>query len=394
MKPILADGGHAALALMEQARDNAAPFSLVLLDALMPEIDGFIVAERIKANPDMAGTVLLMVTSCDRQGFADRVQGTRIAGCLYKPIRQSELRAAILAAVGPTLRTDGPTGPVDAPLLRPRAVALRILMAEDNPFNQRVAGLMLAKLGHVVTVAVNGHEAVAALRRQSFDLVLMDLQMPVMGGLEASAAIRAAESGTAHHVPIIALTAHALKEDRVRCLEAGMDGYVSKPIQQDKLRQAIDECVFRIGGNGAAEPPEGQSESPMDVTSALARVDGDRVFLGEMAAMFRDKAPQLLAEAKAGIESADAVRTGKAVHVLKNWIVNFVAPPAFAAVQALEAAAKADDLAAAGGHLAALSHQLQRLAPGLNRLASNPERAEAVGRPGKNQRARAETSTH
>ena len=117
-------------------------------------------------------------------------------------------------------------------------------MAEDNPFNQRVAVLMLAKFGHTVTIAVNGREAVAALGRQSFDLVLMDLQMPEMDGFQATAAIRSAEAGTARHIPIIALTAHAMKEDRDRCLEAGMDGYVSKPIQQDKLQQAIEDCVL------------------------------------------------------------------------------------------------------------------------------------------------------
>jgi two-component system, sensor histidine kinase and response regulator len=264
--------------------------------------------------------------------------------------------------------------------------------AEDNPFNQRVAVLMLAKFGRTATAG--GRKAVEALGFPLFDLVLTDLQMPEMDKFQATAAIRSAEAGTACHTPIVAMTAHARKEDRDRFLEGSIDGYVSKPIQEETLQQAIEDCLLRTEVAPSSELPEVESESSMDVAAALARVDGDRQFLGEMAAIFCDEAPLLLAEVEAGIESANAEGAGKAVHSLKNWIANFVAPPAFAAVQALEAAANADDLAAARELLASLRQELRRLAPGLDRLASGAGGAEVGGGPGKNQKERSETCTH
>ena len=168
----------------------------------------------------------------------------------------------VVAALGTTSRADQKPGPLAMPLRQPMARTVRILLAEDHAFNQRVASLMLAKLGHVVTFAANGREAIAALARQSFDLVMMDLQMPVMDGFEATAAIRSAEQGTPRHIPIIALTAHAMKEDRQRCLEAGMDGYVSKPIQRDELRQAIEDCMLLFRETVPDEPPDREPEKP------------------------------------------------------------------------------------------------------------------------------------
>ena len=264
----------------------------------MEDMDGFTVAERINADPGLKGTVVLMLSPSHRQGAARRLQGGAIKlrggatiACLSKPIRQFELRAAILAVVAPTPRAENHNqpSPVGPSLQRPSVRPLSILLAEDNPFNQRVVVLMLARFGHAVTSAVNGREAVAALERQSFDLVLMDLQMPKMDGFQATAAIRSAEAGTARHVPIIALTAHAMREDRGRCLEAGMDGYVSKPIEEDKLRQAIEDCLSRTGVTAKVELPDGASGCPMDVAGALARVDGDRGFLARWRGCSRRK---------------------------------------------------------------------------------------------------------
>jgi two-component system, sensor histidine kinase and response regulator len=160
-------------------------------------------------------------------------------------------------------RADQSPGPLAVPSSPPMARALRVLLVEDHPFNQRVASVMLAKLGHMVTIAGNGREALADLANQSFDLVLMDLQMPMMDGFQATTTIRLSEHGTGRHIPIIALTAHALKEDRDRCLEAGMDGYVSKPIQRDKLGQAIEECMLLIRETVPAEPSLGAPENPV-----------------------------------------------------------------------------------------------------------------------------------
>jgi signal transduction histidine kinase/ActR/RegA family two-component response regulator len=176
--------------------------------------------------------------------------------CATESIEQSGVKVAMKAALCPPRNGDD----VPPPPARP----LRILLAEDNPFNQRVASLMLAKSGHVVTIVGNGSEAIAALAGHAFDLVLMDLQMPEMDGFQATAAIRSAEAGTARHIAIIALTAHAMKEDRARCLDAGMDGYISKPIQVEKLRQAIEDCIFGSGQPVAAGSPVSALAGSMD----------------------------------------------------------------------------------------------------------------------------------
>jgi two-component system sensor histidine kinase/response regulator len=196
MKPTLADGGRSALAHIEEARDAGAPFSLMLIDAMMPGMDGFTLAERIKADPELVATVILMLTSLDRQGLADHVGRAGAAACMSKPIRRSELQATILTALGLTPQPASQPGPAERLSQQPSTQGLRILVAEDNPFNQKVAVLMLAKYGYSPTIAASGREALAALGRQSFDLVLMDLQMPEMDGFEATAAIRLAEAGT------------------------------------------------------------------------------------------------------------------------------------------------------------------------------------------------------
>jgi CheY-like chemotaxis protein len=386
------------LAHLKRTRKASTPFSIVLIDAAMPEMDGFSLAERINADSERAENMLLMLPFPDRQGVTHPISGddNKVCGgptivCVRKPVQQMELKAAILKLLGQNPKAIPQAGPSDPLAQRFVNRSLRILMAEDNPFNQRVTLLMLTKLGHSVAVVVNGREAIAALESASFDLVLMDLQMPEMDGFEATAAIRLAEAGTSRHVPIIALTAHAMKEDRDRCLKAGMDGYVSKPIQQDKLRQAIEDCIFQIREADDAEPLEGVTESPMDVAAALARIDGDRAFLAEMAAMFRDQAPRFLEEARAGIDSADMAQSAKAVHALKNWLANFVALPALATAQVLEATLQAGNLGAASELLATLRHQFEQFAPELNRLASGPESPITSSCLDKNCRQRPET---
>jgi two-component system sensor histidine kinase/response regulator len=304
------------------------------------------------------------------------LQSAAISACLQKPIRQSELKAAILAALGQTPRADhqpSPAGPTASP---PVVRALRILMAEDNPFNQRVASLILTKVGHEVTITENGREAIAALACQSFDLVLMDLQMPEMDGFQATAAIRSKEHGTGRHIPIIALTAHAMKEDRDRCLQAGMDGYVSKPIRQDKLRQAIEDCASLIRQTAHAGPPDGASGSPMDLAAALARVDGDRGFLGEMAEMFLEESPRLLAQIRHAVAACDPAGLVAPAHTLKNWAGNFVAPAASEAVTELEALGRAGALATSATALATLGREIERLRGAMAQFDGEPARLD------------------
>jgi CheY-like chemotaxis protein/HPt (histidine-containing phosphotransfer) domain-containing protein len=228
--------------------------------------------------------------------------------------------------------------------------------------------LKLAECGHTVEVVGDGREAVAAVGRKSFDLVLMDVQMPEMDGLQATVAIRSAEAGTGRHVPIIAMTAHAMKEDRDRCLNAGMDGYVSKPIQADRLQQAIDACVPPAADTPAAEPPPAGPKEAADLAAALARVDGDRAFLGEMVAMFLQECPRLMSEIREAVDAGDPTRVKEPAHSLKNWVGNFVAPAAYEAVQSLEESGRDGSPADLRAAFSALQPEIDRLERVLGRF--------------------------
>jgi len=203
--------------------------------------------ERIRQQDDLRRTTIMMLTSVGQRGDAARCRQLGIAAYLIKPIGQSQLLDAILNVLGPKAReAEGarqPTGLVTRHSLREGQRKLRVLLAEDNAVNQRLASRLLEKRGHSVVVAGNGREALKALKEGEFDLVLMDVSMPEMDGLEAARAIRAAEQATGTHLPIIAMTAHAMKGDRERCLDAGMDGYVSKPVQARDLFQAAEAAL-------------------------------------------------------------------------------------------------------------------------------------------------------
>jgi len=244
MEPASASSGREALDLLDRRQEWERPIRLLLTDVHMPEMDGYMLCERIRQRPDEAGMAIIALTSGDRHGDADRAQRLGIAAELIKPVKPSELRQVIgtvLAAAPGVMRPTSPPKRV-AMVTRPTPRPLRILLAEDSLLNQKLAVGLLSKWGHTVTVAANGLEAVEAAAQQPFDLVLMDIQMPEMNGLEATEAIRRQEGERGGRVPIVALTAHALKGDRERCLEAGMDAYVSKPIRQEELYQAIVAC--------------------------------------------------------------------------------------------------------------------------------------------------------
>ena len=235
MKPILADSGRAALAALKQAKEAGEPPQLLLIDAQMPLMDGFGLIEHLKQDPDLPTATVMMLTSGGQRGDASRCRELNISGYLTKPVRQWELREAILSVLGTRKPDGGTTQLVTRSTLRETRKHLRMLLAEDNAINREVAVRLLSKRGHTIVVAVNGKEAVAAFETQSFDLILMDVQMPEMDGFEATAAIRQKEKSLGTHIPIVAMTAHAMKGDRERCLAAGMDGYLSKPIHTDEL---------------------------------------------------------------------------------------------------------------------------------------------------------------
>jgi len=238
-----AAGAEQALNELQRACRDRQPFALVLNDACMPGIDGFTLAEQIRRDAQLRSTVIMMLTSGDRPGDLARCKELGIASYLLKPIKQSELFDALMSALGITAPEDQPRETARREGIAVPQRRLRVLLAEDSPFNQKLAVGLLQKQGHTVVVAQHGREALEALERSPFDLVLMDIQMPEMDGLEATAAIRARERDRGQHVPIIAMTAHAMKGDRERCLDAGMDGYIAKPVRAKELFQTIDQVV-------------------------------------------------------------------------------------------------------------------------------------------------------
>jgi CheY-like chemotaxis protein len=236
---------------MQIRKGAGTAFPLVLVDAQMPDMDGFSMAEEIKNDPELAGTAMLMMTSGGRQGDGARCRALGIAGYLMKPVSQAELMKAIVAVLG--MPCDGLDRPqvVTRHSLRESRGKLRILLAEDNKVNQLVAVRLLEKRGHDVVVVGDGREALAALDEPGstgFDLILMDVQMPGMDGFEATGIIRTREKASGTHVPIIAMTAHAMKGDEQRCLARGMDGYTSKPIQVEQLLATIDSVLAATRG--------------------------------------------------------------------------------------------------------------------------------------------------
>ena len=248
MIPSVADGAATALEAMQQERTGGPGFPLILLDAQMPGADGFDLARTILRDPALAGAAIMMLSSSDLHLDAQRCRELGIATYLIKPINQIELRHAVLKILGatpqPELEFLAPAiSSAAGQPVEDRPQTLRVLVAEDNLVNQKLMIRVLEKRGYSVTVAENGLRAVEATKRQSFDLALMDIQMPDMGGFEATRIIRKREIVSGHHLPIIALTAHAMKGDRERCLDAGMDDYLSKPIQPKALFEAIGRLM-------------------------------------------------------------------------------------------------------------------------------------------------------
>jgi two-component system sensor histidine kinase/response regulator len=247
MKPTSVEGGEEALAQLSTARTAGEPFGLILTDMHMPNMDGFNLVENIRRRPELSTTTIMMLTSAGHRGDAARCQELGVAAYLLKPIRQSELREAIARVLG-AKEQKGAIALITRYSLQDAcdpATFLRVLLAEDNAVNQRLVVRLLEKRGHRVVVAGNGREALEALEKESFDLVLMDVQMPEIDGLAATVTIREKEKVTGTHLAVVALTAHAMKGDRERCLAAGMDDYLSKPIRPPELDAILESYLAR-----------------------------------------------------------------------------------------------------------------------------------------------------
>ena len=240
-----AQSGEEAIVQVRAARESGDAYQLILIDLHMPGMNGFELVEHLQRLPGFATPVIMMLTSGGQRGDIARCAELGISVHLLKPVRPSELQDAIRQAVGTPPAEAAPATQPDSAPARGLTASLRVLLAEDNAVNRKVVTRLLEKRGHQVLVTTNGKEAVAALEKETFDLVLMDVQMPEMDGFEATRRIRLSEEGTAFHQRIIALTAHAMSGDRARCLEAGMDGYLTKPLGALALDQVLESCLKR-----------------------------------------------------------------------------------------------------------------------------------------------------
>jgi signal transduction histidine kinase/DNA-binding response OmpR family regulator/HPt (histidine-containing phosphotransfer) domain-containing protein len=378
MRPTLADNGRAALAAMERAHDAGTPFSLVLLDFQMPDMDGFEVARAIRGRPDLAKATIMMLSSVGQRGDSQRCKELGVAAHLTKPVRQTVLLNSILSV----LTTDAATQETRkaTPQATRKVRALSVLLAEDNPVNQTLVVQLLKKEGHRVTIASNGFEAVAAVDRENFDAVLMDVQMPDMDGFEATATIRSKELASGRHVPIIALTAHAMRGDRERCLSAGMDEYLVKPLRPAQLFEALDtvasgisasavagmsevsESVLpegsRASGAGAGATPAAAGFDPSDL---LQRVNGDAGLMFQVIAVFRAELPRMRRAVQEAVAANDANALYRAAHAVKGSAGNLGATSATNAARTLEHMGRANDLTHVAAQYETFEAEISRL---------------------------------
>ncbi len=343
MRPHAVDSGPAALDAMEAAACEGRSYDLVLLDANMPGMDGFAVARAVAERPPLSGATVMMLTSSGEYGDVTRCRDLGIAAYLVKPIRNADLREAILRALASRGAAPDATQPVTPPNVHAPMRRARVLLAEDNAVNQRVASQLLTMRGHHVTVVDNGRAAVEACQRESFDVVLMDIQMPEMGGLEATAAIRAHEAETGGHVRIVAMTAHALMGDRERCLQAGMDGYLSKPVDRLQLFEAVEQ---------SAGPARGVVErGTFDVDAVLSRCSGDFELLRDISQLFLEVFPGQLAKIREAGEAGDADRLAAEAHALRGSAGTLGAHRLVASADAIERLATGRQMDAARQHI-------------------------------------------
>jgi CheY-like chemotaxis protein len=370
MKTKTVAGAHEAIDALRQAHQSGQPYRLILSDVHMPEVNGFTLVEWIRGDQQLAHTTVIMLTSGERPGDSERRQRLDIAGHLMKPAKQSELYDEIVVALG--IAPEPPAAQPAPSESGQEFGALRILLAEDNVVNQKLAVGVLEKQGHHVTIANTGKEAVQAQESRDFDLILMDVQMPEMDGFEATKAIRAREGETGGHVPIIAMTAHALKGDRERCLAAGMDDYIAKPIRARELAQRFAAVV------GKSPPSDRESQSQrsheaeppvIDLTEALESVEGDHDLLSEMVRAFLEDSPRMMSAIREAIRCREPRALQQAAHGLKGSMLAVGARTGSERASELESMGASGQLHRAHEAFARLEQNMALLLPTLNKLA-------------------------
>jgi PAS domain S-box-containing protein len=366
MNPTTVDGGRAALEEMDKAVKAGTPFQLALLDGMMPQMDGFELAECIRQTPALRETTLMVLSSAGNLGGSARCRELGIDYCLMKPVKQSELLDSIVSALS-VATADEATATADAE--RPKGTtSLHVLLAEDGLVNQKVAVNLLEQRGHKVKIANNGQEAVDAVNSESFDAVLMDVQMPAMDGFEATAIIRKGEAESGGHVPIIAMTAHAMKGDRERCIEAGMDGYIAKPIRAIDLYNTVEATVARLRKSQTRDSETSQEKGILDRDRILEQVGGSEETLKEIVGLFAVESVKLMKRMQDAITNEDATGLQRAAHTFKGSVRLFGAERVAAAAQRLEEMGGGKNLVGAQDAWVELAREAERLMPMLTEL--------------------------
>ncbi len=350
MRPVSASSGAEALTALTKAHAAGKPPAMAILDVHMPDMDGWALARKIREDRRWDDLVLIAITSAGRPGDGALCEQLGISSYLLKPITPTELRDAIQLTLAPDHGEPTQANLVTRHSLREAWESMHVLLAEDNLVNQRLAVHILERLGHHVQVAKNGQEALELLEKSSFDLVLMDIQMPEMGGVEATQLIRAREAERGGHIPIVAMTAHAMAGDRERFLESGMDEYISKPISQERLREVVrslgrpappaaeNRSPSAPGDGGAAAT--GGRPLPFDREALMARVESDTELLATLVAVFKADRPKLMGEIEEALINADAAALSDTAHTMKGALSVFGVEPARSIAEQLEAAGR------------------------------------------------------
>ena len=327
-------GAKEALDRLRAARDEGDPFLVTLTDMNMPDIDGETLGKTIKADPDLRDTRLVMITSSGKRGDAKRLSALGFSAYLTKPVRQSQLHdclATVLGAGDPAVKTRESGLITRHTINEARRQKIRILLAEDNLTNRQVALGILGKMGYRAVAVADGHEAIQALEKDFYDIVLMDVQMPVMDGFEATRAIRSGETKVPNpKIPIIAMTAHAMKGDRENCLEKGMDDYVSKPISPQALAEVLEKWLGRIQDQTPVVPhtlAEGGSERfkgkvVFDRRALLDRLMGDEELVKNIIEGFLKDMPQQIAKLREYVDKGNAESIRGQAHAIKGAAAN------------------------------------------------------------------------
>ncbi|QDU20276.1 hybrid sensor histidine kinase/response regulator [Urbifossiella limnaea] len=378
-QPTTADDTPSALAALEAAAAAGTPLPLLLVDATLPEPDGFVLAEQAVARR-LARSVVVLLSSADLPRDVERCRTLGVAH-LRKPVRRVDLARVLQLAVDPTQLTGGV--PTPAPRVTPPAgpTGLRVLVVEDNRFNQLVTARKLERWGHSVTVTADGREALTALADRSFDLMFTDLQMPDMSGFELAAAVRRSEAGGRSRMPIVALTAHAMSGTREECLNAGMDDYVSKPVRDDDLHAVLRRVA--VPAESGAEDTNARhrqdtndvrtpADATFDRTTVLERVGGNRDVLRQLVGVFYQDCNTQMAALRAAIGNGDADGVRDAAHTVKGMVAFFSQPGATEAARALEDIGTRGELSGAASRCAELARELARIEAGLAEFAPPP----------------------